>query len=347
MNRQKLEFFVLVLVGIISGGFLAVIALRYILPIIAPFAIAWLVAMAVRAPSKKISKRVHIPERLVRLLLSVLSVMLAFSAIFVGVWQGAAAVWRFLSDMGEGGFYEVISAIARVPIAERLGIPDELYARFEEAVSSMLSSALSFIASAVTSLVGFVPKALFFILITVIALIYFSLDLERINSFVRDILPAKVSSKISEIRVGFFVVCKKYVASYLLLTLITFALMLAGFLLVGVKHAFLIAVVVALLDVLPVIGVGTVLVPWSVYCFISGNATLGIGLAVLFVVNTVLRQIIEPKILGKSLDMHPILTLLLLYAGYALLGILGILLVPLAALAVGMILNRKSDSVSQ
>ncbi len=344
MNRQKLETFVLISVGIISGGFLAIMAVRYLLPIAAPFLIAWLVAMAVRSPSEKISAKIHIPARVIRLILSMLSVTVAFSLISVGIWQGVGAIWRFLSDMGEGKFYEMISVLSRIPIAERFGIPEELLLRFEEAISGMLASALSFVASAVTSFVGFVPKALFFILITVIALIYFSLDVERINNFVKDILPEGALKGINKIRRRFFHVCKKYVFSYLLLMLITFVLMLAGFFLVGVKHAFLVAAIVALLDVLPVIGVGTVLVPWSVYCLISGNTALGIGLLVLFIVNTVLRQIIEPKILGKNLDMHPILTLVLLYAGYVLLGILGILLVPIASLALGMLLGNDGTA---
>ncbi len=346
MNRQKLELFVLWTVGIIAGGFLAIIALKYLLPIAAPFAISWLVAIAMSSPSEKISRRTHIPSRLVRLFLSMLAVILAFFVIFMGLWQGSAAIFGFLTDIGEGGFYEIIAKISSTPIAEELGIPDELYVRLEEAISGMLASALSHAAGLVTAFVGFIPKALFFILITVIALIYFSIDVERINSFVKDILPEGAAERIRRLRRGFFGVCKKYVFSYLVLMLITFVFMLFGFLLIGVRHAFLIAAVVALLDVLPVIGVGTVLVPWSVYCFISGELRLGIGLAVLFVLNTVLRQIIEPKILGKSLDMHPILTLLLLYAGYSLLGILGILLVPLAALALGMLLNNKSDELN-
>ena len=340
MNKQKLEFYVLLLVGIISGGIVAYFAVKYLLPIIAPFLLAWVIAMSVRSPSRKISEKLRLPKRLVRLVLSMLAVTATFALFFVGVWQGATAVWRFLTDMGEGEFYNVLETVTKIPLAERLKIPEELYMRFEEAIAGMLSSALSLVASAVSSLAKFVPRALFFILITVIALIYFALDLERINAFIKDILPRGVKNKISDMKLRFLGVFKKYVLSYLTLMLITFALMLAGFWLVGVEHAFLLAGIVALLDILPVIGVGTVLVPWSVFCFATGDGRLGIGLAVLFVVNTVLRQIIEPKIVGKSLDMHPILTLILLYAGYLLLGIAGVLLVPIAALIIGMLLNR-------
>ena len=347
MNKQKLQFYVFLLVGIISGGVVAFYALKYLLPTLAPFALAWIIAMATDSPSGKLSSKLKVPKRALRLFLSLLAVSATFTLVFIGVWQGAGALWRFLNDMGEGRFYDVLSAITNVPLAERLGIPSELYARFEEAVAGMLSSALSLVAGAVSSLAMFIPRALFFILITVIALIYFAIDLERINSFVKSLLPRGATEKLSVMRSRFFGVFKKYVLSYLTLMLITFALMLAGFLLIKVKHAFLVAVVVALLDVLPVLGVGTVLVPWSVFCFATGDAKLGIGLAVLFVVNTVLRQVIEPKIVGKSLDMHPILTLFLLYAGYLLFGIAGVLLVPVAALIIGTLINRPTEQSTQ
>lgn len=347
MNKQKLQFYVFLLVGIISGGVVAFYALKYLLPTLAPFALAWIIAMATDSPSGKLSSKLKVPKRIMRLFLSLLAVSATFTLVFIGVWQGAGALWRFLNDMGEGRFYDVLSAITNVPLAERLGIPSELYARFEEAVAGMLSSALSLVAGAVSSLAMFVPRALFFILITVIALIYFALDLERINSFVKSLLPRGATEKLSVMRSRFFGVFKKYVLSYLTLMLITFVLMLVGFLLIEVKHAFLLAAVVALLDVLPVLGVGTVLVPWSVFCFATGDAKLGIGLAVLFVVNTVLRQVIEPKIVGKSLDMHPILTLFLLYAGYLLFGIAGVLLVPVAALIIGTLINRPTEQSTQ
>ena len=347
MNKQKLQFTVLLLVGIISGGVVGFFAVKYLLPILAPFALAWIIAMATDSPSEKLSVKLKVKKHLLRLFLSLFAVSATFSLVFVGVWQGAGALWRFLSDMGEGKFYDVLSAITSVPIAERLGIPSELYARFEEAVADMLSSALSFAAGAVSSLAMFIPRALFFILIPVIALIYFALDLERINSFVKSALPQHIVEKIRVMRTRFFGVFKKYVLSYLTLMLITFVLMLTGFLFVGVKHAFLVAAVVALLDVLPVLGVGTVLVPWSVFCFATGDGRLGIGIAVLFVINTVLRQVIEPKIVGKSLDMHPILTLFLLYAGYLLLGIAGVLLVPVAALIIGTLINRPESTATQ
>ena len=128
----------------------------------------------------------------------------------------------------------------------------------------------------------------------------------------------------------------KYLRSYFLIMLITFAVMLVGFLLLRVDYAFLFAIIVAVLDLLPIVGVGTVLVPASVFCFLSGNKALAIGLVVLFVVNEVVRQLAEPRILGKHLGIHPLLTLAAMYIGYSFFGFAGLFLLPLLVVLVGI-----------
>ena len=343
MSKEKIEYIVLLLLGIIAGGFILLVAVKHILPAIAPFLIAWVAAIATRGPAKRLASGIRVPEKIIRLMLSLFATLLIFGIIAVCVWQLTGAVWRFLSDIGEGNpVYEILNAITSPSLSIfGDGIPDALAEKISSAISSMVSSALGGLASAVTSWVGFVPNFLLFILITIISLIYFALDLERINATVSSILPKHLIERLSKLPERFIMICKKYVASYLFLMLITYALMLVGFLIIGVEHAVVIALLVAALDILPVIGVGTVLVPWSVCQLVTGNHTVGIGLLVLFVVNTVVRQIAEPKIVGKNLDMHPIMTLVLLYVGYSFFGFTGLILVPVFAVVIGALIDKN------
>jgi predicted PurR-regulated permease PerM len=112
----------------------------------------------------------------------------------------------------------------------------------------------------------------------------------------------------------------------------------------GVEGSATLAFFVAILDILPVIGVGTVLIPWSIIAFLMSDTSLGIGLIVLFLVNAVIRQLIEPKILGKSLDLHPLLTLMLIYVGFSLFGIWGLILLPLLAVSILFGLKNKGSA---
>ncbi len=343
MNKEKLNFWVTVLVGIIAGGFIFIVLMKYIIPVLAPFLIAWAMAFAVRRPAKSLSGKIRVPERIIRLFMAIFATLAVFGILALLVWQLTAAVWRFLSDIGEGNIiYDILTELTnpKLPIFGD-SMPRELAERISEALSTMLSGALSMLAEVVTSWVGFIPKALFFLLVTVISLIYFALDLERINARVKALLPERVAEMLSKVRIGIFSVGGKYLRSYLLIMLITFVIMLSGFLIIGVEHAVLLALVVSVLDLLPVIGVGTVLVPWSVFELAAGNHAIGIGLLVLFVVNVVIRQLAEPKIVGKSLDMHPILTLVFLYVGYALFGIQGLIIIPVVAVVVGLLFKEN------
>ncbi len=346
MIKEKLKDYSLIAVGILAAGIISLAALKYLLPVLSPFIIAWIIAMITKAPAERLSGKNRVPKRILRLMLSLFLTAIIFGGIALLIWRLTGAVWRFLSDFGEGNrLYELLISLTS-PELSIFGdaIPDELRERISSAISQMLSSALSGLAASVTSWVGAVPNLLFFLLVTVISLVYLSLDLERINGFLSSLLPERVQKKLEAIRDGTFSAVKKYLRSYILICAITFVIMLVGFLLLGVKNALLVAIMVSLLDVLPVIGVGTVLVPWSIFELATGNHFFGIGLLILFVVNTVVRQFSEPKIVGKSLNLHPIATLIMLYAGYALFGIAGLLLVPLISVVIGALIGKNNSA---
>ena len=101
-----------------------------------------------------------------------------------------------------------------------------------------------------------------------------------------------------------------------------------------VSYSFLLALVISFVDILPVLGVGSVLVPWAVFSFVSGRWNFGIGLLIIYGCVTVVRQIAEPKIVGGSIGLHPLATLVSMYAGLKLLGVTGLLIGPVTAIIV-------------
>ena len=98
----------------------------------------------------------------------------------------------------------------------------------------------------------------------------------------------------------------------------------------GVDYALSLSLAVAAVDLLPVLGTGTVLIPWGIFSLLTKNFRLGFGLLILYALLTVVRQISEPRVLGQSLGIHPILTLVAIYGGLRLAGVWGMLLFPLA-----------------
>lgn len=346
MNKPKLVDISIVAVGIAAIALIAYFTVDRIIPVFSPFLIAWAVATMVRSPAAKLSKKTRVPERILRVFLAVLITLISFGMVAILIWQLLSAIWRFLSDIGEGGaVFDLFDKLSNPDFPFFVDkIPKELTARLSEAVDTMISEALSRLASLLTSLVSTLPNALLFLVVTVISLIYFCIDLERINSFITGVLSTKVNKMLQNAREKFFKVALGYAKSYFLILLITFGEVFLGLVLIRVEHAALLALFISLLDILPIIGVGTVLLPWSIFSFIFGSHMRGIGLLILFAVVAVVRQFIEPRIVGKNLNLHPVVTIVFIYVGYAFFGILGIIILPIAALIVGALIKEKHSA---
>ncbi len=343
---EKISRYAIISIGILSSIILLIGFTEYVFPILLPFLIAWLLASVTVSPARSLATSIKAPERVIRLVLSLLLAIIFLLGAGILVWRMTTALWHFLVDISEKNrLYDLLELILSRDIPLLGGIiPDELASRVSEAFGSLLSEGISFIAEGVKALASSLPHIFLFFLVTLISLVYFALDYDKIADFVKSTLPNKVNSMLSTCRKGIFFVLKKYIFSYSLIMLITYCILLIGFLILRVEHPLVLAFFIALLDILPIIGVGTVLVPWSIYELAVGNSSLGVGLILLFLVNAVVRQLSEPKIVGKSLDLHPIVTLILLYVGYGLFGILGMILLPVAAVCLSVILKGDNSA---
>ena len=111
----------------------------------------------------------------------------------------------------------------------------------------------------------------------------------------------------------------------------------------NVKYPLLIALITAFVDALPILGSGTVLVPWAIISALDGDINLGIALVVLWIIMCVVRQFIEPKVVSNKLGIHPIFTLIAMYTGFKLLGVIGMLIGPIALIIIKSIFSTLID----
>ena len=173
-------------------------------------------------------------------------------------------------------------------------------------------------------------------------IVYFATDSGTISSGLLSILPDKWQKKLPHLKLKLTKTLTGYLKAYLLIMLITFLEVFVGLSVLGAEYAFILALIVAIVDLLPILGTGTVLVPWSVFAFLGSDIGLGIGLLVLYGVTIVVRQIIEPKIVGKAVGLHPLATLASVYIGLELLGFAGIFIGPIIV----MFLFRKDTKAA-
>lgn len=312
---------------------------KHLFLIILPFLIAWAIAFLTRPLAEAINKRIKLPLGIIRAILAILISLAILTAISLVIWALGAELWRLLSGIGEGeALRELIDEITSGGILG--GIFNSFGEEFGDIIFELVISVAKTLGTALTSVAAAIPRALIFILMTVIASVYFSLELEWVNDTVARLLPKNVLLWLSRFRRGFFSVGLSYIRAYLFLMLITFTVMLVGLVILRRPYALLLAFIIAALDCLPVIGVGTVLIPWSLYELILGESYVGIGLIILFILYEIVRQFAEPRIVGKNLGIHPIITLVLIYLGYSLFGIVGLLLVPIATVLVNIMTDE-------
>ena len=311
--------------------------IRYFSGILLPFAVAALIASVLRPAASRLRQRTRLPEKLGGTLLIVSAVaILSFGIFTLGkfLYDGARATISSLMDTldDENNPLRRVAVWAESWGGLSLSDKEELRA-LSDMLSDMLREATATASSALTglatSLLVGLPKVLFSVLVGVIALFYLFFDASGVLSQMRFFLS---EDSLTRLRVGMMRIREavgRCMRAYLLLTFLTFSELLAGMLILNVSRPVLVAFVIALVDLLPVLGVGTVLIPWSIFAFIGGDMFRGIGLLILFGAMYAIRQFAEPRIVGDTIGVHPFFMLIAVFAGFRLFGLGGVLLVPI------------------
>lgn len=201
-----------------------------------------------------------------------------------------------------------------------------------------LTSKLTSGVSNVYSVVKGVPSILIGVVIGLVAWILFTKDYDYIVRFIQNQLPDDKKGVLVEFKQVFSKTILTMFKAYGIIMCITFCELFLGFSIMSLfgimnnGYFAIIALAIAVFDILPVAGSGGILIPWSLFSLIYGNYKQAIGLIVLYIIITVIRQYVEPKIVGTSLGVHPIVTLMGLYFGLKLFGFIGMFIVPLTVM---------------
>lgn len=181
------------------------------------------------------------------------------------------------------------------------------------------------------------PTILIAIIMCLLSAYFFVADREYVSNLLKKALPESVLGRWDMIKRGFTRAVGGYFKAQLKIEVWMYFLLGIGFSILKVRYAFFIAIGVAFLDLLPFFGTGTVLIPWAVIKFLSGDYKMVIGLLIIWGVGQLARQLIQPKIVGESVGLSPIPTLILLYIGYKVAGVFGMIIaVPIGIIVLNM-----------
>ena len=348
---EKRREFIINILYITAIIFLIYAAIKYALPLLFPFVLALVIAAALQKPIVYLSKKTRLTEKAAAIILCVFIILLLAAVLF---FIGNAVI-----ENVEGFVSSVSGVLKNLPrLFENLkasiinisnGFPESLKAKIEgylnnvnitEILSSLnISSPLSGVFGAAMKIPGIIVSTGIFIISTV----FISMDYRKIVNFIFARLSQKHQNTVMDVKQVFFSTVLKLIKSYLIIMLITFSEISVSFLLMKLlgiydsDYIILISLLITVVDILPIFGTGTVLIPWSLYEFITGNVKMGIFLLISYLVISTVRSIIEPKIVGNQANLSPVVTLLAMYLGLKLFGIIGLFILPVCVMIVKLL----------
>lgn len=341
MDRKKTWRIGVVVFATIFILFLLVWCLPRLLLWFLPFVLAYLLSKIVEPLVAFLEKKIKIPRKIgagitVILAIGILGGVIA--ALVARLWGEANDIIAHSDSILRG--IEQEYRIFRDSHAARLGLADELdriFQGFGTKFSDYIASNTMPAIRGAVDMVRAVPSAIIFTVSFVLATYFMSSDRETIRAGVRRAVPTKVLHVTDGILHHMISALVAYVQAQLVIICITFFELTIGFLIIGgtvANYALLFALIISIIDAIPILGTGTVLIPWGVYALAVGDTRLGVLLLVLYLICLAVRQITEPRLVAHRIGLHPLLILMVMYVGLRLIGIFGMILGPVLALVV-------------
>ncbi len=341
-GRRILKILLNILIPLGSILFVCMAGL-WMLKFFMPFVVGWCIAMIANPLVKLLEQRVKLVRRHSSVLIVVVVLAGVISAIYVLISRLSLEFVGLIQDLPEifeAGQKEIQNALAGFSrLLERLprGIQEPL-GRFNDHLGELFGGLLQSVAFPTVTMAGNVargiPAALVYSVMVILSSYFFIVDRDRILQLAREYMPQGVREYIQYLKQDVRRLIGGYFAAQFRIMFVVAVLLALGFLILGVKHGLILAVLIAFLDFLPLFGTGTALIPWAVVKFLSGERAFAIGLILLYFLTQAVRQIIQPKIVGDSMGLPPLLTLFFLFMGFKLHGISGMIL----AVPVGIVL---------
>ncbi|MEG1523481.1 MAG: sporulation integral membrane protein YtvI [Clostridia bacterium] len=325
---------------------------RYALSAVMPFVIALLVALLLRPIIRFLNEKCRIQKGVAGVVLVLLFyALIGFLLTILSIKFFLAAKAFFLhlptlyNDTIEPWLFDVFKAMES--FTQKLD--PKVSAAYDMIAANVTTTLGETIGSLSKQVVGFatnftlkLPKYLLNLLIMIIATIFFSIDLPLLKEFMLRQCSDKTKSLLHNIKLHLSRTLWRYTRSYALILFITFAELFIGLSIVGVENAVGTAILIAMFDILPVVGSGTVLIPWAILSVIQGNYLRALGFGIIYLIIVIVRNIIEPKIIGSRVGLHPLVTLLGMVVGVCVFGPIGLFGLPIT---LALIQSLNNDGI--
>ena len=327
--KKHLKGVFLAILGLITGILCIILGIK-MFKFFLPFIIGWILAMIASPLVEFLEKKLKISRKHT----SMVIIIMVLGAIIGGSYLIGAKV---MTETGK--FLYQDHNLLRSIIKE---LPDNVQASIDntqEELGKEIGTIISTVSELTVDYAGNIaknlPNALISTIFTLLSSYFFIADRNRILEFGRKHPPKMIQDKWRMLAESFKKVFSGYFKAQFKIMGVIWLILFIGMLILRVKFAILISFLVSFLDMLPFFGTGTALIPWAIFKALSGDTSFAVGLVILYLVTQLVRRIIEPKMVGDSIGMNPLVTLIFMYTGYKISSVLGMILaVPIGAIVI-------------
>ena len=327
---------ILIIIGIYIGIKMSVFYM--------PFLIAFLISLMIEPAIKKLMKK----TKMTRKMSSIIIFFIVFSIIIGSVIWGTTTLisestnlLQALNIYIDKAYTQIQEAVGKMSITKIsasqnvLNLMQDTSKELLVKVSRWLTSFLTKLIDVVTS----IPTIGIYMVITILSLYFICTDRIYILDFMEQHMPKKWVQKIG---IHIREITKnlgEYLKAEMILILVSFVISVIGlyifkFIGMNVKYPLLIALAIGFVDALPILGSGSVMVPWAIISALNGDLRLGVSILILWIIMSLVRQFLEPKIVSGKIGIHPIFTLIAMYTGFKIMGVMGMLVGPIVLIII-------------
>ena len=308
-----------------------------------PFVIGWFIAYLAYPLVGWLESRVKIKKKLGSALIIILVIAIVAGLGYLGIVKLAREIQMALNNAPdlyqdlEAGFREIgerFQGVYRMLPENIQNGWNSLIQNMDERVGGVIAGIGNPAVEATGNVVKRIPGILVSVIVALVSAYFFTAQREEIIQWSKKVAPKAIEARMSMVMYNLKYAVGGYLKAQFKIMAVVGLILLCGFLILGVDYAFLLAILIAFLDFLPFFGTGTALIPWAVYKFFVMDIKIAIALLIIYGITQLVRQIIQPKLVGDSIGLSPLLTLILLYVGYRVGSLLGMIL----AVPIGMII---------
>lgn len=324
--------------SILFTFFLVWLAVRFFLPLFSPFLLGTLLALSAEPMVSFLQKKLHVP----RSVSAVIGVSMAFSLLAILLLCLCAFLIRELGNLGnvlpdlgqtaKSGFSLVQNWLLQLSshTPESLQpVLEQNVNRFFSDGAALLDKAIGYLLGLAGSLLTHVPNSAFSLGTAVISAFLISAKLPQLRHSLLRRIPKQWIQSLTDAGKRIRRIVGGWLTAQCKLVGVSFVILFLGLVILQIPYALLWAFAICLVDAFPILGTGTVLLPWSLVCLLQGDTARAVGLASTYVAVTLIRSALEPKFLSRHLGLDPLVTLIALYVGFRLWGIGGMILAPM------------------